>query len=29
MAVLTDSEGITEESVVMGIPYLILRDNTE
>ena len=28
-AVLTDSGGITEETTVMGIPCLTLRDNTE
>lgn len=28
-AVITDSGGITEESTVMGIPCLTLRDNTE
>ncbi|MBO3699743.1 non-hydrolyzing UDP-N-acetylglucosamine 2-epimerase [Roseivirga sp. E12] len=29
MAVITDSGGITEETTVMGIPCLTLRDNTE
>lgn len=29
MAVLTDSGGITEETTVMGIPCMTLRDNTE
>lgn len=29
LAVLTDSGGITEETTVMGIPCLTLRDNTE
>ena len=28
-AVITDSGGITEETTVMGIPCLTLRDNTE
>ena len=28
-AVVTDSGGITEETTVMGIPCLTLRDNTE
>lgn len=28
-AVLTDSGGITEESTVMGVPCMTLRDNTE
>ena len=28
-AVLTDSGGITEETTVMGIPCMTLRDNTE
>jgi UDP-N-acetylglucosamine 2-epimerase (non-hydrolysing) len=28
-AVITDSGGITEESTVMGIPCMTLRDNTE
>ena len=28
-AVVTDSGGITEESTVMGVPCLTLRDNTE
>lgn len=28
-AVTIDSEGITEETTVMGVPCLILRDNTE
>jgi len=28
-AVITDSGGITEETTVMGVPYLTLRDNTE
>ena len=28
-AVITDSGGITEESTVMGVPCLTLRDNTE
>ena len=27
--VVTDSGGITEETVVMGVPCLTLRDNTE
>lgn len=29
MAVITDSGGITEETTVMGIPCMTLRDNTE
>ncbi|MGK0376624.1 MAG: UDP-N-acetylglucosamine 2-epimerase (non-hydrolyzing) [Patiriisocius sp.] len=29
MAVITDSGGVTEETTVMGIPCLTLRDNTE
>lgn len=29
MAVITDSGGITEETTVMGIPCITLRDNTE
>lgn len=29
LAVITDSGGITEETTVMGIPCLTLRDNTE
>lgn len=29
MAVITDSGGITEETTVMGVPCLTLRDNTE
>ncbi len=29
MAVVTDSGGITEETTVMGIPCITLRDNTE
>lgn len=29
MAVVTDSGGITEETTVMGIPCMTLRDNTE
>lgn len=29
MAVITDSGGITEETAVMGIPCMTLRDNTE
>ncbi len=29
MAVVTDSGGITEETTVMGIPCLTIRDNTE
>jgi len=29
LAVLTDSGGITEETTVMGIPCMTLRDNTE
>ena len=29
MAVITDSGGITEETTVMNIPCLTLRDNTE
>lgn len=29
LAVITDSGGITEESTVMGVPCLTLRDNTE
>ncbi len=29
MAVLTDSGGITEETTVMGVPCMTLRDNTE
>jgi len=28
-AVITDSGGITEETTVMGIPCMTLRDNTE
>ena len=28
-AVITDSGGITEETTVMGVPCLTLRDNTE
>ena len=28
-AVVTDSGGITEETTVMGVPCLTLRDNTE
>ena len=28
-AVITDSGGITEETTVMGIPCITLRDNTE
>ena len=28
-AVITDSGGITEETMVMGVPCLTLRDNTE
>jgi UDP-N-acetylglucosamine 2-epimerase (non-hydrolysing) len=28
-AVLTDSGGITEETTVMGVPCMTLRDNTE
>ncbi len=28
-SVVTDSGGITEEATVMGVPCLILRDNTE
>jgi UDP-N-acetylglucosamine 2-epimerase (non-hydrolysing) len=28
-AVITDSGGITEETTVLGIPCLTLRDNTE
>ena len=28
-AVLTDSGGITEETTVLGIPCITLRDNTE
>jgi UDP-N-acetylglucosamine 2-epimerase (non-hydrolysing) len=29
LAVITDSGGITEETTVMGIPCITLRDNTE
>ena len=29
MGVITDSGGITEETTVMGVPCLTLRDNTE
>lgn len=29
MAVITDSGGITEETTVMGVPCMTLRDNTE
>jgi UDP-N-acetylglucosamine 2-epimerase (non-hydrolysing) len=29
LAVITDSGGITEETTVLGIPCLTLRDNTE
>lgn len=29
MAVITDSGGITEETTVMHVPCLTLRDNTE
>lgn len=29
MAVITDSGGITEETTVMGVPCITLRDNTE
>jgi UDP-N-acetylglucosamine 2-epimerase (non-hydrolysing) len=29
MAVITDSGGITEETTIMGVPCLTLRDNTE
>ena len=29
MSVITDSGGITEETTVMGIPCITLRDNTE
>jgi UDP-N-acetylglucosamine 2-epimerase (non-hydrolysing) len=29
MAVITDSGGITEETTVMGIPCMTLRNNTE
>ena len=29
MAVITDSGGVTEETTVMGIPCMTLRDNTE
>ncbi|MBQ9705650.1 MAG: UDP-N-acetylglucosamine 2-epimerase, partial [Paludibacteraceae bacterium] len=28
-AVITDSGGITEETTVMGVPCITLRDNTE
>jgi UDP-N-acetylglucosamine 2-epimerase (non-hydrolysing) len=28
-AVITDSGGITEETTVMGVPCMTLRDNTE
>ena len=29
LAVVTDSGGITEETTVMGVPCITLRDNTE
>ncbi len=29
MAVITDSGGITEETTVMGVPCMTLRDSTE
>lgn len=29
MAVITDSGGITEETTVMGVPCVTLRDNTK
>jgi UDP-N-acetylglucosamine 2-epimerase (non-hydrolysing) len=29
MAVITDSGGITEETTVMGVPCITLRDTTE
>jgi len=29
LAVITDSGGITEETTVMGVPCMTLRDNTE
>ena len=29
MAVITDSGGITEETTVMNVPCMTLRDNTE
>jgi UDP-N-acetylglucosamine 2-epimerase (non-hydrolysing) len=29
MGVVTDSGGITEETTVMGVPCITLRDNTE
>src|SRR5690606_14919513 len=29
MAVITDSGGITEETSIMGVPCITLRDNTE
>jgi UDP-N-acetylglucosamine 2-epimerase (non-hydrolysing) len=29
MAVITDSGGITEETTVMGVPCMTLRNNTE